>query len=63
MRTVCPFWNSMGASQAVVRTSGPLVSMRIPMLGLTARTFSMTRRIPSVAWWAVLRRTTFIPAS
>ena len=61
--TTSPVLYSIGASFPVVLTSGPLVSIRMPICLLTARVFRIICFIPSGVACAVFIRTTFIPAS
>ena len=57
-----PSFTSIGAGSAVVRISGPLVSMSIFIPGLTRRIRVTMRRKTSGETWAELILTPFIPA-
>ena len=61
--TFSPILYGIGSSLAVVRTSGPFVSIRIAIRLDTVRTFAIRASKPSRLACAVFIRTTFIPAS
>jgi len=61
--TFSPILYGIGSALAVVRTSGPFVSIRIAIRLDTVRTFAIRASKPSRLACAVFIRTTFIPAS
>ena len=60
--TTSPVLYLIGFSHEVVRISGPLVSIRIPIWCDTFLVFLIIFLIPSAEAWAVFIRTTLTPA-